>query len=868
MTQFRSIKSQYGDCVLLFRVGDFYETFYEDAVEVSRILNIALTSRDKNKKNPVPLAGVPYHASETYITRLLAAGKNVAVCDQVEDASQAKGLVKRAVVEVLTPGVSMNTQLLEDRENNFCLSLHIDGDTVGVALIDVSTGDFLCGEDNLQSVQHLIQGKRVREIVCSRGTDRRRIASLLESLGQPFVNEVDEELFGDHSSEEALGRQFAPNGGFSVEAFQPAERAAAGALIAHCHSLRGGSLPQVVQLERLAGRRFLALDEETIRNLELFEPLHGDDARATVIRLIDQTLTPMGGREIRTWLQKPLCDVGLIEHRADAIEELYGNLALHESIMQVQKSIRDIQRLSSRIAAGKAIPREFHALRESLEKVPQLADTVGACRSELLRRLATSLGDHDPLVSEIERAVVEDPPGHLREGGVIRQGFSSELDVLLSQNKEAKRWIASLEERERARTGIGSLKVGYNRVFGYYIEVSKLHAQSVPQDYIAKQTLVNAQRYYTEELKDREQLILECDEKRITCEQEVYQQLCARVAAALPEIQATAHAVAQIDVLQSLATTARQNRYRRPVIDNSMVLDLSSSRHPVIERLGTETFVPNDFFLDVDKKQFALLTGPNMSGKSTFLRQVALVVLLGQMGSFVPVDRARIGLVDKIFTRVGATDRLSRGESTFLVEMKETAQILEEMTDRSLVLLDEVGRGTSTYDGLSIAWAVTEYLLQGVRARPKTLFATHFHELTQLKNSYPRLVNLKITIKEWEGGIVFLRKIAPGTSDRSYGIHAAKIAGIPPLVLKRAEEILHSLELHRDLLRQGVSLERKNPSQFSLFAPGAGGRAGGAAETGERLAEVAKALRELDIDATTPLEALQLLKALQARLKR
>jgi DNA mismatch repair protein MutS len=536
--------------------------------------------------------------------------------------------------------------------------------------------------------------------------------------------------------------------------------------------------------------------------------------------------------------------------------------------MATLKGVYDLQRLAARIAARKAIPREFHALRESLDKLPSLVAILDECRAPLIAEVRKRIHDHGALSSTIASAIVEEPPGHLRDGGVIRKGYAADLDELIEHNEEAKRWIASLEKRERERTQIGSLKVGFNRVFGYYIEISKAHVKSVPEDYIAKQTLVNAERYYTQALKDKEQLILESEEKRIACEQQVYEQLCGLIASAVPRMQDTARAVAHIDVIQSLATTAKQHRFKRPIVDETKTIELVASRHPVLERLGREPFVPNDLSLDIDRKQFALITGPNMSGKSTFLRQVALVVVLAQMGSFVPADRARIGLVDKIFTRVGATDRLSRGESTFLVEMKETANILDKITDRSLVLLDEVGRGTSTYDGLSIAWAMTEFLLQGIKSRPKTLFATHFHELTQLRRAYPRLVNLKITIREWEGGVIFLRKIVPGTSDRSYGIHAARVAGLPAQVLKRAEEILQSLELRRDLLREGVSLDAADTGQFSLFGPAAPlDSTGGETPDPRETDSVRDRIARYDIDNSTPMDAMKFLKSIQDDLK-
>ncbi|NIM19763.1 MAG: DNA mismatch repair protein MutS [Candidatus Latescibacteria bacterium] len=866
MAQYRRIKRQYHDCILLFRVGDFYETFYEDAVEVSRILNIALTTRDKKKKNPVPLAGVPFHAAENYVTRLIASGKKVAVCEQVEDPAQAKGLVKREVVEVLTPGTSMNAQLLEEREDNFCLSICLEGGHAGIAAVDVSTGDFFTGEAPLEDLHHLVQGKRVKEILAAPDFDKRVLTPLAEALGNPYLTESPEEDFTGDRVFEALRTQFGEDASEMAGELAPLEQRASGALLRHCHSLRNGRLPQVVRIRKLAEVSFLGMDDETIGNLELFQPLRGGVKSATLIETIDRTQTAMGGREIRKWLQKPLLSVELIDGRLQAVEELMRNTRLLETLSGILKGISDMPRIAARIAARKAIPREFHALRESLEKLPALIEALGDADVPLLRVISNHLDDHGNMVKMLDAAIVPDPPGHLREGGVIKKGFSPELDELIEANETAKRWVASLEKRERERTRIGSLKVGYNKVFGYYIEVSKANIPSVPPDYIPKQTLVNSERYFTAQLKEKEQMILETEEKRVDCEQKVFEELCEKVASRTHRLQTTSHAVAQLDVLLSLAIIAKLYGYRRPAVDATMEIEITSGRHPVLERIGAEPFVPNDLFLHPDRKQFALITGPNMSGKSTFLRQVALIVILAQMGSFVPAERARIGLVDKIFTRVGASDRLSRGESTFLVEMNETANILNNMTDRSLVLLDEIGRGTSTYDGLSIAWAVTEYLLQGVKARPRTLFATHFHDLTQLKAAYSRLFNLKITIKEWEGGIIFLRKIVPGTSDKSYGIHAARIAGLPSIVLKRAEEILHSLELRRSLLSQGVDLSNQSTTQYKLF----GGPKTELPEEQEAPQEpdhdTLRDLKEFDIDRSSPLEALQFIKRLKDRL--
>jgi DNA mismatch repair protein MutS len=865
MAQYKQVKGQYHDCILLFRVGDFYETFYEDAVEVSRILNIALTTRDKKKEHPVPLAGVPFHAVENYVNRLIAAGKKVAVCEQVEDPAQATGLVKREVVEVLTPGTSMSAQLLEDRENNFCLSILLQGDRAGVGVIDVSTGDMFTGEAPVEVLHHLVQGKRVKEILCLPDFDRQVLTPLAEALGDPYVTDMPEDFFKLDRAQAALDTQFGSRTAEITNGKTVLEKIAAGAVLRHCHDLRGDRLPQVIDIKDLAEVSFLALDDETIGNLELFEPLQGGIKKATLIETIDRTHTPMGGREIRRWLQMPLLSVSLIEARLQAVDELCRITTLLESLSGSLKGIADIQRISARIAARKAIPREFHALRQSLENVPGLKSLLAEAGASLTQELAGQLADHSEFCKMIESAVVPDPPGHLRDGGVIRQGYSAELDELIEANESAKRWIANLEKKEKERTGISTLKVGFNKVFGYYIEVTKANVGSVPADYIPKQTLVNSERFFTAELKAKEQQILESEEKRVASEQKVFEQLCGLVADETAHLQRTAGAVARLDVLQSLAVTAKLYGYRQPTVDGSDRLDIVAGRHPVLEHLGQEPFVPNDLSLDPNRKQFALITGPNMSGKSTFLRQVALIVILAQMGSFVPVEKARIGLVDKIFTRVGASDRLSRGESTFLVEMNETANILANMTDRSLVLLDEIGRGTSTYDGLSIAWAVTEYLLQGLKAKPRTLFATHFHELTQLKNSYPRLFNLKITIKEWEGGIIFLRKIAPGTSDKSYGIHAARIAGLPSMVLKRAEEILNSLELRRDLLRQGVALKSDNSKQIGLFEA-SGAKKEPAPATNPAAERLKDEIDQFDIESSTPLDALRFIQGLKNKL--
>ncbi len=866
MAQYKEIKNSYSDCVLLFRVGDFYETFYEDAVEVSEILNIALTTRDKKKDNPVPLAGVPFHAAENYISRLLSAGKKVAVCEQVEDPSLSKGLVKREVVEVITPGTAMNPQLLSDSENNYCLAVCVKDDFAAASLIDVSTGDFHCGSGPVKNLHYLLQGIKVTEVICN---DFKEVLNpLFDALGSPFQNSDKGAYFTSEIALEALRKQFQGTDCEYISELDEIEGLAAGALLHHCRSMKGDDLPQVVEIKRFEPAARMALDEETIANLELFKPLRGNSTDATLIKIIDHTKTPMGARKLRAWLQRPLADKKKIEARLEAVSELHENPLVLEALSLSLKRISDVERLASRIAAKKAVPRELIALKESIERIPLVKRALDGRKAPLLIEQAGMVSAHETLAEIIDKAIVLDPPGHLRNGGVIKKGFADSLDDLIDKSEGAKKWIAGLQARERGRTGISGLRVGYNRVFGYYIEVSKLNSASVPDDYIAKQTLVGSQRYYTQELKDREQLILEIEERRIECEQEVFNRLCAEIASNLPVLQRTCGALAVIDSIQSLTAAAIKFGYERPIIDDSRILEIVSGRHPVLEQNVKTAFVPNDLYLNPETRQFALLTGPNMSGKSTFLRQSALITIMAHMGSFVPADRATIGIVDKIFTRVGASDRLSKGQSTFLVEMDETAHILDNMTDSSLLLLDEIGRGTSTFDGLSIAWAVTEYVLQGIKALPKTLFATHFHELTQLKNSYPKLVNLKITIREWENGIIFLRKILPGTSERSFGIHAARVAGLPEIILERAQEILDSLETRRDLLSDSVSIINKNMGQYKLFGNSIINEVDSDHSSSNTLQALKEYLDQFDINDITPLHALQILKTLKDMLPR
>ncbi len=843
MSQYREIKDRYSDGILFFQVGDFYETFYDDAREVSRILNIALTSRDK--KNPIPLAGVPVHAADAYISRLLKAGKKVVVCDQIEKPVEGKKVVSRQVTDVITPGTSLSPAMLPDNENNFILSVKSEGAGVGFAFMDLSTGEFRAGEDETGSVESIIAGIPVREAIVPEGSNGS--AEFTRGLfpGCPIDTPPSFEFSEGEARRMLTGHFGVPElTCFGLEE-EPLALSAAGALLAYVKQLRRSGLEHVTAIRRIVSSDTLFLDQETLRNLEIFEPLRGNTDETTLVHNIDRTRTAAGGRELREWLMRPSRDARLIEERLDSIEAFTGNKSILRRLRDVLEGMPDIERILSRIATGKAGPRELLSLTSALERIPAVAGICAEIKADAIRKAVSDMSTPVEANGLVEKSIVPDCPSHMRDGGFIRRGFNPELDKLIDDSEGGKSWIASLQKTERERTGIPTLKVGFNKIFGYYIEVSKIHQDKVPDDYIGKQTLVNSQRYITGDLKERESSILTAESHRVEMEREIFAGICADIAAESAGMRKIAAAISRVDTLSSLADLALDRDYCRPEMNDSLDLVITAGRHPVVENLSGTNFIPNDLVLRPDERQLLIITGPNMGGKSTYIRQAALISIMAHMGSFVPASRVEIGIMDRIFTRVGSSDNLARGKSTFLVEMAETARILHGCSSRSLVLLDEIGRGTSTLDGLSIAWAVTEYLVEDEGRRPKTLFATHYHELTDLAARFGQIHNVRIAVKEWGDSIVFLYHIEEGKSDRSYGIHVAQLAGLPSSVVDRAGNILEMLERDTTGPEMGsISVER----QMNLFHPAD---------------ELRDKLNSLEIDHLTPIQALEFLAGLK-----
>jgi len=844
MSQYLEIKNRHRDGILLFQVGDFYETFYEDAAEVSRILNIALTTRDKNKENPIPLAGVPIHAADAYISKLLKAGRKVVICDQTEEAFQGKGIVQRRVTDVITPGTTLSISTLPEKENNYIASLQCVEMKCGFALLDLSTGEFTAGEEEPAVVEGMMGAYDIREMLVPEGFSPPQ--SFITAGNNSSVETIPAFRFLEEEGARTLSSHFgvADFACFGLDG-KSLGIGAAGALLGYVKELRQNDLIHISSLRLLTSSESLFLDRETIRNLELFEPIRGDAPGTTLIEHIDRTKTSMGARELRQWLKHPSRNTSVVEKRLDGVSSFYEHQISLRKTRQNLSRFPDIERLLSRITTGKAGPRELISMSEAFSRLPDLSDACGELGAELVDESRRIIDSPPPVQDLIERSIEPECPPHLREGGVIRKGFDPELDSLISESEEGRRWIVSLQETERERTGIQSLKVGYNRVFGYYIEISRAHDDRVPGDYTCKQTLVSSQRYVSRELKEREQAILTAESRRIELEREIFSRVCIEISRESAAIQNAARAVATIDLLSSLADLALERKYHRPEINDSDDLVIIDGRHPVVEVISGKNFIPNDCVIRPRDKQLHIITGPNMGGKSTYIRQTALISIMAHMGSFVPASRAVIGLMDRIFTRVGSSDNLAKGQSTFLVEMTETAKILHSCTSHSLVILDEVGRGTSTLDGLSIAWAVTEYLLENDRARPKTLFATHYHELTHLAERYNHMQNLHVEVKEWGDNILFLYKISDGASDRSYGIHVAQLAGLPERVIERAKEILVALE--NDGAGPRVEESPAAGEQTSLF--------------GDR-SHLRDMLDSIDINSLTPVEALNFLSEL------
>jgi len=861
MRQYFEAKRQYRDAIVFFRMGDFYEMFYEDALTAARALELTLTSRSKDAGGgAIPMCGVPYHAGDGYIARLVKKGFRVAVCEQMEDPKKAKGLVRREVVRVVSPGTLTDAGYLDAREPAFLMGISPahPGPGFGVALLDLSTGEFTtteyAGPDGRQALADELSVLRPREIVAP--ADFADVPALVEELRlDTRVTAAEGWTFEFESARRTLLSQMQAHTlhGFGLTD-RPAATCAAGALVHYLRDTQKADLAHVREIAFRTGSDCMVIDPTTLRTLEVIEAADGGRT-GSLLHEIDRTCTSMGGRLMRAWLLRPLVALERIQDRLDGVEDFAFRGTERAKVRETLKTVHDVERIVARAALGTAGPRDLVALRQSLAAVPRLRMLVEPFQAPLLKSLAVELDDLAELRDELDRTLVDEPPALARDGGAVRDGVDPELDDLRGISRSGKQRIAEMEEAERLRTGINSLKIRYNRVFGYYIEISKSNLANVPADYHRKQTIAGGERFITPALKAYEEKVLGADERIVEREVEIFEALRRRVAAEAPRLQDTARGLASFDVLSSLAETAALQNYTKPLMHAGDELVATDARHAVVERYAADAFVPNDVTLDAAEHQLVILTGPNMGGKSTYLRQTALLCLMAQAGSFVPARTAKLPVVDRLFARVGASDNIARGQSTFMVEMQETANILHCATSRSLVILDEIGRGTSTFDGLSLAWAVAEHLASNSRARPKTIFATHYHELTDLADALPAVANFHVVVREWNDDIVFLRKVVPGRSDRSYGIQVARLAGLPPSVVSRAREILNGLE--RDELSRGgrPSLSGSGPdrqSQLGLFqTPAADDDV------------IHRRLRALDINGITPLQALSILANLK-----
>lgn len=857
MKQYYHIKTKHPDAVLLFRVGDFYETFGEDAIRTAEILGITLTRRANGSGTFVELAGFPYHALDTYLPRLVRAGQRVAICEQLEDPKLTKNIVKRGIIELVTPGVALNENVLNNKENNFLAAIHIDKKMAGIAFLDISTGEFLTSEGSIEYVDQLLNNFKPKEVLY----EKAKKDLFLEYFGTKFYTfKLDDWIFTPEAANDRLLKQFETSSlkGFGVQNLNTGI-IAAGAVLYYLDVTRHEQLGHITNLTRIEENRYVWLDKFTIRNLEIFHSPY--EGAKTLIDVMDRTISPMGGRLLKRWLSLPLKDIQPVNERLDVVQYFTENSQVKNEISDHIRQIGDLERLISKVAVNRINPREVVQLKRALKAIEPLREICKKSNCEPLINIAEQLNPCRLIADKIEKELNNDPPVQLNKGNVIAYGISPELDDLRKILYNGKDYLAELQTRESARTGINSLKVSFNNVFGYYIEVRNIHKDKVPQEWIRKQTLVSAERYITEELKEYESKILGAEEKIISLETKLFSDLVLAILEYIPPIQLDSSLIARLDCLQSFATISSENNYVRPELNDSKKLDITDGRHPVIERQlpPGELYVPNDIVLDDNDQQIIILTGPNMSGKSAILRQTALIVLMAQTGSFVPAKEAKIGMVDKIFTRVGASDNISLGESTFMVEMNETASILNNLSDRSLVLLDEIGRGTSTYDGISIAWAMVEYLHEN-KFRAKTLFATHYHELNEMENSFSRVKNYNVSIKELNNKVIFLRKLKRGGSEHSFGIHVARMAGMPRSVVRRADDILKELEQSHD---------RKELAK--PIAELAGHREGMQLSIFQLDDPVLKQIRDeilgIDIDNLTPVEALNKLYNIKKLLK-
>ena len=852
MAQFRDLKSNHPDAILLFRCGDFYETYMEDAVLASRILGITLTHRNNKvtTQSPIEMAGFPHHALDTYLPKLIRAGHRVAICDQLEDPKLAKKLVKRGITELVTPGVALSDNVLASKENNFLAAFYLSHGLCGLSLLDISTGEFVVAEGSVDTINKLFTNLQPKEVLILRGTKEK-----FERFFGPrfFTFELEDWVFNEKTCLERLCKHFKVKNlkGYGVNHMTTA-LSAAGAILYYLYDTHHTHIGHVTSISRIDEERYVRMDNFTVRNLEILSSMN-EDGRS-LLQVIDRTLTPMGGRLLRRWISFPLCQVNDIERRLNCVEYFFHDTDFRELLTEKLPTVGDMERLISKLSTGRINPREMQQLKNDLDVIGPVSEACRASDLATLRDIGSRMDALTPLRDRIAATLTPDPPSLTNKGGYIADGVNAELDDLRRISTNSRQYLTDLQQREAERTGIQSLKIGFNNVFGYYLEVRNTFKDKVPAEWMRKQTLVSAERYITQELKEYEEKIMGADERILILEARIYQEL---LTAALPHIstlQNDAAQLAALDCYLNLARVAEERHYVRPQVDESTQLEIIEGRHPVIETQmdAGESYIPNDVRLDTEKQQIIIITGPNMAGKSALLRQTALIVLLAQMGSFVPAERARIGIVDKIFTRVGASDNISMGESTFMVEMSEAASIMNGFTNRSLVLFDELGRGTSTYDGISIAWAIVEFLHENAKGHPRTLFATHYHELNEMEKSFSRIHNYNVSVKEVNQQIVFLRKLVAGGSAHSFGIHVAQLAGMPPSIVKRAKVILQELEnsnsdnrVTKPTVQISQSREGMQLSFFQLDDP--------------VLRQIRDRILNTDINSLTPLEALNIL---------
>lgn len=862
MKQFFSFKAKHPDALLLFRCGDFYETYCDDAIASSKILGITLTRRNNgaSEKPPIEMAGFPHHALDTYLPKLIRAGRRVAICDQLEDPKLTKKLVKRGITELVTPGVAMSDNVLNYKENNFLASVHFGKGSCGVAFLDISTGEFLTGEGTPDYVEKLLGNFQPKEVLYERG----RKNDFERAFGSKFFTfEMEDWVFTEQTARQKLLRHFEVKNlkGFGVDNMHNGITAS-GAILQYLEMTQHTQIGHVTSLARIDEERYVRLDKFTIRSLELLHPMQDDGA--SLMDVIDHTVSPMGARLLKRWTVFPLKEERAINERLDIVEYFFRQPEFRMLVDEKFHSVGDLERIISKVAAGRVTPREVVQLKVALQALQPVKAACMQAENEALRRVGEQLNLCEELRDRIGREIENDSPQMINKGGVVRNGVNSELDELRKIAYSGKDYLLKIQERETQETGISSLKIGYNNVFGYYLEVRNTYKDKVPQSWVRKQTLAQAERYITQELKEYEEKILGAEDKILSLEARIFGELVASMQKDIPEIQINANLIARLDCLLSFAKAAEEHRYVRPVIDQSDVLEISQGRHAVIETqlpLG-ETYVPNDIFLDTEKQQIIIITGPNMAGKSALLRQTALIVLMAQIGCFVPAESARIGMVDKIFTRVGASDNISLGESTFMVEMTEASNILNNVTPRSLVLFDELGRGTSTYDGISIAWAIVEYLHEHKKAQARTLFATHYHELNEMEKNFSRIKNYNVSVKEVDNKVIFMRKLQRGGSEHSFGIHVAQIAGMPKSIVKRANSILKQLENDNS----GVGTVGK-PSAEQLNKSRDGFQLSFFQLDDPVLSQVRDEILNIDVNNLTPLEALNKLNEIKKIVK-